>query len=612
MQIFDLFGEVSIQGDGKVNSALNKIGDTLTNVGGKMMAFGGVLTAGVTLPIIGLIGKSVMLKSDLEESFNVVNVTFGKNADKVTEWSKSLLNDYGLVQLETMQYVGSMGAMLKSSGLSADAAQEMSQRLVELTGDMSSFYNLSHEETWEKIRSGIAGETEPLKALGINMSVANMEAFALSKGIKKAWKEMDQSEQTILRYQYLMSVTSDAQGDFARTSDSFANQLRILEGRLTEIGTSIGEKVLPIINDFTSFLIKLTEKFAELDPVIQNFVFGGGLIVAAIGPLIVILGGVVTGLGMFLTALTTIGSPIIIVSGLVIGLTTGIAGLVGGIVGLTLKSGKVDELKDSFQRFKDTVTPIPELIAAIFTNDHDKMMELLITKFNLSREETFKFIEEVQELHDKFDALANKVGTKVVNKLKDLFDKIYENRHEIAQFIREVINFGIELVDLATEKGPEVIEFAKDLKSDFDEVVGVLKSVKSWLDKVVSGFDSAISKANNFSLSDFASKYIGVTFGGKSLDDYKPALRSNASGSMNFGGGFTWMNEKGPELVSLPNGSRIHTAAESMSMINRTNNNSNDVYNLNITLDAKNVKDFNNAVNFIESLKVEAVARGSS
>ena len=609
MQIFDLFGEVSIQGDTQVNSALNKIGDTLTNVGGKMMTFGSVLTAGVTLPILGLIGKSTMLKSDLEESFNVVNVTFGKNADEVTEWSKSLLNDFGLVQLETMQYVGSMGAMLKSSGLSADAAQEMSQRLVELTGDMSSFYNLSHEDMWVKIRSGISGEIEPLKALGINMSVANMEAFALSEGINKAWKEMNQSEQTMLRYQYLMSVTSDAQGDFARTSDSFANQLRILEGRLTEVGISIGEKVLPVINDFTGFLIKLVEKFTELDPVMQNFVFGGGLIVAAIGPLVVVLGGVVTGLGMFLTAITAIGSPIIIVSGLIIGLTAGIAGLVGGIVALTLKSGKVDELKESFQKFADVVTPIPELIASIFTNDHDKMMELLILKFNLSREETFLFIKKVQELHDKLDELANKVGTKVVTKLKDLFDKIYENRHEVAKFIEDIIDFGIELMDWIDENGPAIKTFAKDVISDFKEIVGVIGDVVNGVKSVIEQIQRYLYWSDQVS-NEGSILSIFALSGHSSLS--KPALRNNASGTMNFGGGLTWMDERGPELVSLPSGSRIHTAAESMSIMNRTaNNNSNDVYNLYVTLDARNVKDFNNAVNFIESLKVEATARGA-
>jgi hypothetical protein len=604
MQIFDLFGDISIRGDNQVNNSLNKIGDTLTNIGGKMMKFGGVLTAGVTLPIIGLIGKSTMLASDLSESFNVVNVTFGKNADEVTDWSKTLLDKYGLVQLESMKYVGSMGAMLKSSGLTTKASQEMSQSLVELTGDVSSFYNLSHEESWEKIRSGIAGETEPLKALGINMSVANMEAFALQQGIKKAWKEMSQSEQIMLRYQYLMDVTADSQGDFARTSDGFANQLRILEGRFTEIGTKIGEKVLPIINDFTKIIVNLIEKFQKLDPKIQDFIFYGGLIVATIGPLIAILGGIVTGFGMFLGAITAIASPILIVSGLIAGLVTVVGLLTGGIIGLTLKSGKIDELKESFKKFSDVITPIPELIYAIFTNDHDKMMDLLINKFNLSKEETFKFIEKVQELRDKFGELADKIGTKVVNKLKELFDKIYENRHEIGQFLDKVIDLGINLVDIADEKGPDFIQFCKDTVEALKPVVTWLKDVVDWTLEAIDGLAKVSNKE-----TEVKQKREGI--GGFFKDIF--SLPGSASGSMNFGGGLTWMDERGPELVSLPPGSRIHTAAESMSMMSRTSNNSsNNVYNFNVTLDAKNVRDFNNAVDFIDNIKVEAIARGSS
>ena len=83
---------------------------------------------------------------------------------------------------------------------------------------------LKHDEVWEKLRAGIMGETEPLKSLGINMSVANMEAFALSKGIKKSWSEMSQAKQVALRYDYIMEQTANSQGDFAKTSDSLANK----------------------------------------------------------------------------------------------------------------------------------------------------------------------------------------------------------------------------------------------------------------------------------------------------------------------------------------------------------------------------------------------------
>lgn len=104
----------------------------------------------------------------------------------------------------------------------------MSKKLTELSADMASFYNLSNDMAFEKIRSGISGETEPLKQLGINMSVANLEAYALSQGIRTSFQNMDQASQTLLRYNYLLSVTGDAQGDFARTSNSWANQVKLM------------------------------------------------------------------------------------------------------------------------------------------------------------------------------------------------------------------------------------------------------------------------------------------------------------------------------------------------------------------------------------------------
>lgn len=107
--------------------------------------------------------------------------------------------------------------MLKSSGVAQNAASDMSVALAGLAGDIASFYNIDTDTAFYKIRAGISGEIEPLKQLGINMSVANMSAYALANGITKSWTSMTQAEQATLRYNYLMSVTKDAQGDFART-----------------------------------------------------------------------------------------------------------------------------------------------------------------------------------------------------------------------------------------------------------------------------------------------------------------------------------------------------------------------------------------------------------
>lgn len=195
------------------------------------------------------IGKdAVAAASDLQEVQNVVDVTFGESAGQIETWAKNAGSQFGLTETQAKRFSSTMGAMLKSSGMAGDQIVEMSTDLAGLAADMASFYNLDFDEAFAKIRSGISGETEPLKQLGINMSVANLEAFALEQGITKAFSAMDQGEQTALRYQYLMQATADAQGDFARTSDSYANSVRKLQTNVDNLKTALGTPLLNAVS----------------------------------------------------------------------------------------------------------------------------------------------------------------------------------------------------------------------------------------------------------------------------------------------------------------------------------------------------------------------------
>jgi hypothetical protein len=237
--------------------ALNQVQNQTTKASKKMDGLGAALSKGLQVVGVTMLANEVRqlglagieTASNLAEVQNVVDVTFAESASQINTWSKEALNAYGLSELQAKQYSGTMGAMLKSSGLVGDNMIEMSTRLTELAGDMASFYNLDHDMAWEKIRSGISGETEPLKQLGINMSVANLEAFALSRGIKTSYQNMDQASQTALRYAYLMDVTKDAQGDFARTQGGYANQTRLLSNNIQQLSATFMTNFLPAITD---------------------------------------------------------------------------------------------------------------------------------------------------------------------------------------------------------------------------------------------------------------------------------------------------------------------------------------------------------------------------
>lgn len=223
-------------------------------------AIGLVMTARKALDTIK---TGIDYASDLAEVQNVVDVTFGSATEAINSWSKECLAAYGMNEVSAKRYAGTLGAMLKSSGLAGDAIVDMSKDMVGLAGDMASFYNLDLETAFEKIRSGISGETEPLKQLGINMSVANLEAYALSQGITTAYNEMSQAEQVMLRYNYLMSTTADAQGDFARTQDSYANQTRLLSESWLEFTGIMAEQLLPVLTTIVSWLNNIVAFLTE-------------------------------------------------------------------------------------------------------------------------------------------------------------------------------------------------------------------------------------------------------------------------------------------------------------------------------------------------------------
>ena len=254
-----------------MQSQISRMGSSLKKLG---------TTVGLAFGIRELVrfGKeAVSFGSDLQEVQNVVDVTFGELSGTVNTFARNALESFGLSEKAAKQYTSTLGAMVKSMGFGVDQAARMSMKLTGLAGDMASFYNLSADEAFAKIRSGISGETEPLKQLGINLSVANLEAFALAQGINKAYNSMSQQEQTILRYNYLLSVTADAQGDFARTSESWANQTRILAERFNQLKATIGKGLIAaltpavkMLNTLLGYLQKVADAFAA----VMSLLFG--------------------------------------------------------------------------------------------------------------------------------------------------------------------------------------------------------------------------------------------------------------------------------------------------------------------------------------------------
>lgn len=252
--------------DQSVDDSGNNISGSLIGAFTKVVASAAFVKIGKMLLDLGI--ESINLASDLEEVQNVVDVTFGeKGAAEIEKWSKTAASNFGLTELQAKRYSSTIGAMMKSSGMAEEDITELSMSIAGLAADMASFYNLDFDEAFLKIQSGLSGETEPLKRLGINMSYDNLADFVVAQeNFTKPFGKMTQAEQTLTRYQYLMQATADAQGDFVRTSDSYANSQRRITTAVDSLKAMLGEALLPIASEVSNAVADLLEMLVYQPP----------------------------------------------------------------------------------------------------------------------------------------------------------------------------------------------------------------------------------------------------------------------------------------------------------------------------------------------------------
>lgn len=285
---------------------LDHLNKGLDEAARRLSTAGNALTAGLTVPLAAAGVASVNFSSDMQEAVNKVEVAFGNAADSVKSWSSTTLNSIGLAQGTALDMAALFGDMATSMGYSQDAAAQMSMALVNLAADLASFKNIGIDQASTALKSIFTGETESLKELGVVMTQANLEAYALAEGYTTAYTAMDQAQQVAVRYQYVLANTQNAQGDFARTSDSTANQLRIFRESLKEAAAAAGDELLPVITPIIGKLNELIQTFGDLDEGTQKAVVQTGLFLAALGPMLKVTGGITTAVEAGITVYQTL------------------------------------------------------------------------------------------------------------------------------------------------------------------------------------------------------------------------------------------------------------------------------------------------------------------
>ncbi len=221
--------------------------------------------------IVDFGAKCVDLGSDLAEVQNVVDVVFPHMSAQVDEFAKSAAASFGLSETMAKKYTGTFGAMAKAFGFSEEQAYDMSKTLTGLAGDVASFYNISQDEAYTKLKSVFTGETETLKDLGVVMTQSALDAYALANGYGKTTQAMSEAEKVALRYAFVQDKLSAAQGDFARTSDSWANQVRILKLNVESIMATIGQGLINILTPVIKIINTVLGKIATLANAFKSF-----------------------------------------------------------------------------------------------------------------------------------------------------------------------------------------------------------------------------------------------------------------------------------------------------------------------------------------------------
>lgn len=240
---------------------------------------------------VGKIGDSITIASDLVEVQNVVDTVFGDMSSKVEEYAQNSIKQFGMSELSFKQYASRFQAMGSAMGIDtssiesansflnkatggyvglSDSMADVSLTLTQLTADMASFYNVSQKDVAEDLSAIFTGETRPLRTYGLDLTQATLAEWAMKNGLDANVQSMSQAEKTMLRYQYVLANTTSAQGDFARTAGTWANQIRILQEQIKKFASVIGTGFIAAFKPFVQTLNKVMAKVIDFTQNVLN------------------------------------------------------------------------------------------------------------------------------------------------------------------------------------------------------------------------------------------------------------------------------------------------------------------------------------------------------
>ena len=512
--------------------------DTLKPIGQGFKDVGTKLSLGLTAPILAAGGAMFKLASDMNETLNKVDVAFKGNANEVKEWGNTTLTQFGISKGAALDAASLFGDMGTAMGQSTTEASKMSTNLVGLAGDLSSFKNIGLGQAQDALKGIFTGEGESLKSLGVIMQDSTLKAFALATGQKKSYEEMTQAEKVALRYAYVMDATKNAQGDFARTSDGAANQMRIFQESIKQLATQIGQNLIPIITPIIAKLNEWAKSFQTLSPETQKIILVIGAIAAVIGPLLVIIGTLCTAISA-ITGAFAAASGAIAAAGGIIAILTGPVGIAIAVIGALIAVGvllyknwdtiklKVSELgkflSDTWNGIKTSISNVVTGIGTFVTTKFSSQIESTKKIFNALKDffgavwDLYKniFLGAILIIVDIFTGNFTKLKTditQIMTNIKNSFKTIWESIKTIFKeylsilvttikgFAADAFN-GMKIITSSIRDGikslpSEMLQFGKDIVQGLiNGITGMISKVKEVAGNLADSISSKIRGA---------------------------------------------------------------------------------------------------------------------
>ena len=599
----------------------DQISKKLKGVGDKLTSTGQSATTKLTLPIVAGFGKAIKDASDYQENINKVETSFKKQAGSVKAWAKTATAQFGLSESKALEITSQFGDMGTSMGLSDKKAAAMSKTLAGLAGDLASFKNISADEALTALNGVFTGETESLKQLGVVMTQENLENFAqkqnkyksMAKPVKQkdgsykpqsVLKQLDQAEKLQLRYEYVMAMTKNAQGDYSKTSDGTANSTKTLTESLNNLSVSFGTQLLPIFTPLVQKLTQVVQWIGRLSDSQKKVILIIAAILAAIGPVLIIVGTLCKAIAMTITVIKGLGTAIRILGVALKFLAANpIILIIAAIVAVVVAFIYLWRHCESFRNFwigvwnkiKSTVSDIVSAIGPTIQSIREKLQP---------------FIDKIKELWQNAGGLKG-IMSAVWNGIKTVVSAaatviisvilgitfpirivISAIRHlwktsstfrgictavwgAIRKIVVTVVKSIINRIQTWINTFSKVVSAIKQVL----DKTGALKKVKEIIKDAWSGlkhtltspFSAVLSTINSVisafkTLADYASRDYSPKkgAGGGTANPTVGKAGKNATGTHSWKGGWTWVGERGPELVNLNPGTKILNHKESM------------------------------------------------